>query len=428
MTTPITVWTDHPVIDHVTDIKAIHINELRDAVNNVESMSAWRIISTEEPTENLNDWLEWYNPSTTEVKVYLQGEFRSIGGGGVILVNENVVTITEPTNIVPIGIAGLRSHHPFFVFKNTVSLSKGHDFYLNDTCEQIINTGGTWDASVEEPTRFHFVSIVTAANPDPEIMSVAILTNSYIAEADNIINIPIGIGAYNPDTDHLAVILANEGVALRSGLHYDLSADKISIDLTDYSLVIGDRIDFEVFKNINHMLDYADGRLLADESVAFVKLDIPLQQLISSSSNNISNHVESNNAHYATPAATPERMIIRDSSGRAKVAAPSESDDIARKAETDAVAGSLSTHTSNTSNPHNVTAGQIGAALSAHNHDTAYETIDANIMRKNVLQTMAAQLKAQNNTAYTAFQVRNIVLSTGDPTGGGNGDVWLKYS
>lgn len=41
--------------------------------------------------------------------------------------------------------------------------------------------------------------------------------------------------------------------------------------------------------------------------------------------------------------------------------------------------------------------------------------------------TFTGQAKAQNNTAYTTFQIRNIVLSTGNPSGGGNGDIWLKY-
>src|SRR5690606_29465410 len=50
--------------------------------------------------------------------------------------------------------------------------------------------------------------------------------------------------------------------------------------------------------------------------------------------------------HGATSSATANRIIIRDSAGRAKVAAPSASDDIARKAEVDAVLSALNTHKS----------------------------------------------------------------------------------
>lgn len=41
--------------------------------------------------------------------------------------------------------------------------------------------------------------------------------------------------------------------------------------------------------------------------------------------------------------------------------------------------------------------------------------------------TLAGQLVAQNNTSYTTKQVRNIILSTANPSGGSNGDVWIKY-
>lgn len=42
--------------------------------------------------------------------------------------------------------------------------------------------------------------------------------------------------------------------------------------------------------------------------------------------------------------------------------------------------------------------------------------------------TLAGAVKAQSNTAYQTAQVRNIVLSDGDPSGGSNGELWVKYS
>ena len=35
--------------------------------------------------------------------------------------------------------------------------------------------------------------------------------------------------------------------------------------------------------------------------------------------------------------------------------------------------------------------------------------------------------KAHPNTSYTVAQVRNVVYSTGDPSGGSHGDMWVKY-
>ena len=42
--------------------------------------------------------------------------------------------------------------------------------------------------------------------------------------------------------------------------------------------------------------------------------------------------------------------------------------------------------------------------------------------------TMTGILYPQNNTSYTTGQARRIILSTGNPSGGGNGDVWIKYA
>jgi len=60
----------------------------------------------------------------------------------------------------------------------------------------------------------------------------------------------------------------------------------------------------------------------------------------------LDSHKADGGAHGATSAATPNAIIRRDSAGRAKVAAPSASDDIARKAEVDAVLSALNTHKS----------------------------------------------------------------------------------
>lgn len=72
--------------------------------------------------------------------------------------------------------------------------------------------------------------------------------------------------------------------------------------------------------------------------------------------------------------------------------------------------------------------GVAQVAQGSHTHSDVYEPLDTHIMRKDVAQTMAATLTAQANTSYTTAQTRNITLSTSDPSGGGNGDVWIKYA
>ena len=41
--------------------------------------------------------------------------------------------------------------------------------------------------------------------------------------------------------------------------------------------------------------------------------------------------------------------------------------------------------------------------------------------------TMTGALIAQNNTNYSVAQVRNIIMSTAEPSGGNSGDIWIKY-
>lgn len=36
--------------------------------------------------------------------------------------------------------------------------------------------------------------------------------------------------------------------------------------------------------------------------------------------------------------------------------------------------------------------------------------------------------KSQANTSYTTAQLRNVIMSTAGPSGGSNGDIWIKYS
>ena len=60
-----------------------------------------------------------------------------------------------------------------------------------------------------------------------------------------------------------------------------------------------------------------------------------------------STHAAAQTAHGSTAAATPGKIMQRDSAGRAKVAAPAAADDVARKAEVDKVQTNLDTHTGN---------------------------------------------------------------------------------
>lgn len=42
--------------------------------------------------------------------------------------------------------------------------------------------------------------------------------------------------------------------------------------------------------------------------------------------------------------------------------------------------------------------------------------------------TLGGVVKAQDNEQYTTAQLRNIVMSTAEPSGGSNGQIWIQYS
>ena len=67
-----------------------------------------------------------------------------------------------------------------------------------------------------------------------------------------------------------------------------------------------------------------------------------------------------------------------------------------------------------------VSAATAGVDYAAASHSHSASSISAG--------TFTGAVVAQNNTDYTTKQVRNIFLSTGSPSGGASGDIWIKYT
>ena len=61
---------------------------------------------------------------------------------------------------------------------------------------------------------------------------------------------------------------------------------------------------------------------------------------------------------------------------------------------------------------------------------TGVASVNSNVSAKMDISggTMTGALIAQNNANYTTKQVRNIFISTSGPSGGSNGDIWIKYA
>jgi len=70
-------------------------------------------------------------------------------------------------------------------------------------------------------------------------------------------------------------------------------------------------------------------------------------------------------------------------------------------------------------------AGAVQAELDAHVADNTAHGVNTRMPIAG--GTFTGVVTAQSNTSYMTRQVRNIILSTVDPSGGSNGDIWIKY-
>lgn len=116
------------------------------------------------------------------------------------------------------------------------------------------------------------------------------------------------------------------------------------------------------------------------------------------------------NVHGATSSATANKIIIRDSSGRAKVAAPSASDDIARKDTVDAVQTNLNNHVGDTNNPHGVTKTQIGLGNVDNIQQASKTEFNTHLNDKNNPHSVTASQVG----AYTKTETDNITQGKAD--------------
>ena len=130
----------------------------------------------------------------------------------------------------------------------------------------------------------------------------------------------------------------------------------------------------------------------------------------------VDTHANLTSAHSATSAATANRIMMRDAYGRAKVAAPSASDDIARKQEVDTVQTNLNTHTSLVANAHGST--EYATAYRIIQRDgngrakIAIPVASDDIARKDTVDTHAAQIANINTLGHIKHAVLTATLDT----------------
>ena len=98
----------------------------------------------------------------------------------------------------------------------------------------------------------------------------------------------------------------------------------------------------------------------------------------------------------------------------------SNTDDITANAQ------NISTNTQNISTlQSNVSTNTQNISTLQSNVSTLQSSVNGKVSKSG--GTMAGALVAQNNTNYSVAQVRNIIISTAEPSGGNSGDIWIKY-
>ena len=76
-------------------------------------------------------------------------------------------------------------------------------------------------------------------------------------------------------------------------------------------------------------------------------------------------------------------------------------------------------------NTDDITANAQNISTLQSNISTLQSSVNGKVSKSG--DTMTGALIAQNNTNYSVAQVRNIIISTSDPSGGHSGDIWIKY-
>ena len=98
----------------------------------------------------------------------------------------------------------------------------------------------------------------------------------------------------------------------------------------------------------------------------------------------------------------------------------SNTDDITANAQ------NISTNTQNISTlQSNVSTNTQNISTLQSNVSTLQSSVNGKVSKSG--GTMTGALVAQNNTNYSVAQVRNIIISTAEPSGGNSGDIWIKY-
>ena len=123
----------------------------------------------------------------------------------------------------------------------------------------------------------------------------------------------------------------------------------------------------------------------------------------------------------------PEHLVKYDTLAPIETSTPINADTlqgyVASYFATGAEVSALSAVVDN--NTDDITANAQNISTLQSNISTLQSNVNSKVSKSG--DTMTGALIAQNNTNYSVAQVRNIIISTSDPSGGNSGDIWIKY-
>ena len=131
----------------------------------------------------------------------------------------------------------------------------------------------------------------------------------------------------------------------------------------------------------------------------------------------------------------PEHLVKYDTLAPIETTTPINADTLqghaasyfATKTDVSALSAVVDSNTDDiTANAQNISTNTQNISTLQSNISTLQSSVNGKVSKSG--DTMAGALIAQNNTDYSVAQVRNIIISTEDPSGGSNGDIWIKYS
>lgn len=226
--------------------------------------------SETEPTTGLSDGVFWYNPIDDETKMYLNGEFKDIGGAGGSIISPffGQFTTSEITNEVVIPVDQyVPGEDIILVSQNGTPITETLDYRVDQATRKIIKLTGIWDAG----TNFGFTVLATTTTGKGTDNVTFVQVEDHVTVTSGVSIVHFNIPSYNPLTDIMRVHQRN--LEIFKDIDWTIRSGNQSIELT-YELSDPEEFHFTVTKKIRDVVPEGsiDGASLINGSVSEDKL------------------------------------------------------------------------------------------------------------------------------------------------------------